>query len=257
MLISGVSFNSESLAGMSSFDRSDFLGELIGKCPGELVVFPEWSFLGYAPENKESYIPLDELKHRYEWVAECSKRYTKAVVVGIPVRQGQDYFNSAFVFSPEGHVSLRYDKRRPFRVASEDRVIRSGRSEQVAEIFGHKIHLSICYDLRFFEVFDKSCAPTPFVCINLASWPAVRRETWETLLKARAIELETNFIGVNRYDGHEYSLSTKGFDPLGGEINSSGTRIAGQWVDTWTLRDPDDYGVIGSRCEVWGEGGGD
>lgn len=250
MLVSGVSFNPDSIGRMSSRDRSNFISDLIEECTGELVVFPEWSFWPYTPEMRETYLPLDELASKFEWLAACAERHAKVVVVGIPIRQGQDFFNSAFVFSSEGHVPQRYDKRKPFALALEDRTIRSGLSEQVVEVFDRKIHLSICYDLRFFEVFDSSCSPTPFACINLASWPAVRRDTWETLLKARAIELETNFIGVNRYDGRDYALSSKGFDPLGCEIRSESTSILGQWVDTWELRDPDDYEVVGSRCKV-------
>ena len=255
MLISGVSFNAESLSGMNSLQRASFVGDLIRECPGELVVFPEWSFLAYAPEVREAYIQLEDFELQYGWLAECSKKVNKSVVVGIPTCEGDAYFNSAFVISSQGEVSHRYDKRRPFFGASEDQVIRQGVTEQVVEILDHRIHLSICFDLRFFGVFDESCTPTPFACINLASWPSVRSDAWETLLKARAIELETNFIGVNRYDGNEYSLSSKGYDPLGAEIKSLGTWIAGEWVDTWELKAPDCYKVIGSRRKSWKEDG--
>jgi len=52
-------------------------------------------------------------------------------------------------------------------------------------------------------VLSKQC----YIIINIANWPAARKDHWFTLLKARSIENQSFFIGVNRIgiDGNNLS----------------------------------------------------
>ena len=61
---------------------------------------------------------------------------------------------------------------------------------------GWKICPLICYDLRF-PVWSRNTEDYDLL-IYVASWPDRRREAWQTLLKARAIENQCYTIGVNR-----------------------------------------------------------
>ncbi len=81
----------------------------------------------------------------------------------------------------------------------------------------------ICYDLRFPEVF-RNVAKEVHAIFVIANWPAIRKEHWETLLKARAIENQCFVIGVNRTgkdgNGIYYSGASHIFDPSGNDICS-------------------------------------
>ncbi|WP_352260110.1 nitrilase-related carbon-nitrogen hydrolase, partial [Psychrobacter sp. TB55-MNA-CIBAN-0194] len=54
----------------------------------------------------------------------------------------------------------------------------------------------VCYDLRF-PVFQRNNNDYD-VMINIANWPAARRNVWDTLLMARAMENLCYVVGVNR-----------------------------------------------------------
>jgi predicted amidohydrolase len=55
--------------------------------------------------------------------------------------------------------------------------------------------LQVCYDLRF-PVFSRNRGDYDAI-IYVANWPASRRDVWQTLLKARALENQCFVVGVN------------------------------------------------------------
>ena len=65
----------------------------------------------------------------------------------------------------------------------------------------------VCYDLRF-PVWSRN-RNNYDVLVYVANWPDSRREVWQTLLKARAIENQCYVIGVNRV-GHDNTHSYAG-----------------------------------------------
>jgi predicted amidohydrolase len=91
-----------------------------------------------------------------------------------------------------------------------------------------KIGLSICYDLRFPELYRLYAKEKVDVMINIANWPVTRIEHWKTLLKARAIENQFYMIGVNRTGDdpqYNYCGATAVFDPLGNEQIMTDDRV--------------------------------
>lgn len=85
---------------------------------------------------------------------------------------------------------------------------------------------SVCYDLRF-PVWTRNRGDYDLL-INSANWPAVRRNVWSTLLKARAIENQCYVAGSNRigtdagninYTGDSLIIDPKGLVIAQGEDN--------------------------------------
>ncbi len=91
----------------------------------------------------------------------------------------------------------------------------------ISEINGIKVGLSICYDLRFPELYRFYAKEKVHLIIVIANWPDTRIEHWGALLKARAIENQCYVAGVNRI-GDDPKLHYPGFsgvfDPMGIEI---------------------------------------
>ena len=78
----------------------------------------------------------------------------------------------------------------------------------------------------------------------IANWPAVRREHWETLLRARAMENQSYVIGVNCFgnrDNLEYSGDSMAVDALGNVIGKISDKAGVVVCDiddrAWNLRD--------------------
>ena len=116
-----------------------------------------------------------------------------------------------------------YDKYHLFSLIKEEKSITKGEGRLIVEIEGWKICPLICYDLRF-PVFSRNNVDYDLL-IYLASWPINRIDSWDTLLKARAIENQAYTIGVNRVgedgNGIPFNGHSKVFDVLGKELLSA------------------------------------
>jgi predicted amidohydrolase len=134
--------------------------------------------------------------------------------------------NACILFSPEGIQVARYDKTHLFGPFQEQKNIAPGKCPVSFEAPWGKTGFSICYDVRFPELFR--CYATNGATVQLlpAAFPAPRREHWLILLRARAIEnqmyvIATNQVGPEIFDdGSEttYFGSSMIVDPLGNII---------------------------------------
>jgi predicted amidohydrolase len=126
-------------------------------------------------------------------------------------------YNSFVLAGPDGTVH-RYRKLHPFTHGGEHERFRAGEKPVTVEIGGLRITPFICYDLRFGNVFWRA-APETDVYLVPANWPAGRRQHWQTLLQARAIENQAYVVGCNRVgtagDGIEHAGDTRIVSPMG------------------------------------------
>ena len=102
-------------------------------------------------------------------------------------------------------------------MGGEDKHFTSGNKKLLIEYEGVKIAPFICYDLRF-PVWSRNTEMYD-MAVYVANWPAVRREAWQILLRARAIENQCYAIGVNCVgkdgNGLEYSGDSAIVSPKG------------------------------------------
>jgi predicted amidohydrolase len=106
--------------------------------------------------------------------------------------------NSSFLFAPDGTQAACYDKIHLFSPMNEHRCISAGVNLCVAGTPWGPTGLSVCYDLRFPELF-RSCALRGAVLqICSAAFPHPRQEHWRVLVRARAIENQFFMLAVNR-----------------------------------------------------------
>jgi len=116
------------------------------------------------------------------------------------VEPGPRVFNSALVYDPSGHCLARYDKMHLFRFDNgverydESLVLAAGRQPvtfDLASADGHtwRIGLSVCYDLRFPELYRHYAqAGAHLMLVPSAFTYTTGQDHWELLLRARAIE---------------------------------------------------------------------
>lgn len=124
--------------------------------------------------------------------------------------------NAMVVMGPAGLLA-RYDKIHPFSYAGEHERFRAGEESVTLEIAGTRVGLSVCYDLRFADLYWNR-DPAVDVEVVVANWPAARRHHWRALLDARAIENQCFVVGVNRVGnggGLDYAGDSRVVDPLG------------------------------------------
>ncbi len=171
--------------------------------PTDLIVLPEMFSSGFTRDfsEKEPYPSL-------AWMKRLASAQNSAVYGSVAVTDGAAAYNRGFWVNTGGHFEF-YDKKHLFTYGKEHLTFQPGNALLHTTIDNWIFRPLICYDLRF-PVWSRNTAPFYDVLIYIASWPAVRKEAWKTLLKARAIENQCYVIGVNRVGTDGYGLNYSG-----------------------------------------------
>jgi predicted amidohydrolase len=111
---------------------------------------------------------------------------------------GGELHNTAVLFGPDGERIESYRKVHVFGYGSKEaELISAGKRPAVSETPHGVVGLSLCYDLRFPELYRAEVDSGAQVLIVPAAWPLARVATWSLLLRARAIENQAFVIGCN------------------------------------------------------------
>lgn len=198
---------------------------LLEKVKGvDLILLPEMFHTGFSMNATQLAETMEE-SHGLDWLKKMAKNRNSAIYTSLIIRENEKYFNRGVFVHPSGVIE-KYDKRKTFGLAGEDKVYTAGLTETIVNYKGWNIQLQICYDLRFPEIVRNRILPNHLpaydVILYVANWPQMRSEHWKTLLKARAIENQSYVLGVNRVgkDGKElkYCGDSMLIDAIGGEI---------------------------------------
>lgn len=94
-------------------------------------------------------------------------------------------------------------------IASADNIRNSRHLISGNDTVGIKIGLSICYDIRFPELYRAYRKAGADLLVNMAAWPMSRAIHWETLTKARAVENQCFMVALTQsglIEGNEWNL---------------------------------------------------
>ncbi|HEY1026440.1 MAG TPA: amidohydrolase [Pseudomonas sp.] len=188
----------------------------------DLIILPEMFSTGFSMESAE----LAELEDGPSsvWLREQAQRIG-AVICGSLIIQADDgsYRNRLLWARPDGSLA-HYDKRHLFRMAGEHRHYSAGNEQVVLELKGWRVRPLICYDLRF-PVWSRDAGGTDLL-LYTANWPGARRQHWNRLLPARAIENLCYVAAVNRVGedgkGHAYTGDSQVLDFQGEALLMAG-----------------------------------
>ncbi len=180
----------------------------------DLIVLPEMFTSGFTmnPENVAETMQGETIS----WLQNLAKAKNTAITGSLVIKENENFYNRLVFVFPTGEIQY-YDKRHLFTLAGEDKVYTSGKEKLIVEYKGFKICPLICYDLRF-PVFARNVEEYDLL-IYVANWPKIRKNAWDILLKARAVENMSYVIGVNRFgtdnNNHEYIGHSQVVDFLG------------------------------------------
>lgn len=163
----------------------------------ELIIFPEMTLTGFTMNietNSEEKSNSFTIKS-FQKLAEMSNI---AIVFGLIIKENNKAKNSLYFIDERGEILESYSKIHPFSFVNEDKYFEAGNDAKAIEYKNIKFGLSICYDLRFSNLYQHYTLQNTDCIINIANWPSKRIDHWNTLLKARAIENQQFVIGVNR-----------------------------------------------------------
>ncbi len=108
-------------------------------------------------------------------------------------------YNTSLLIDPRGEIIARYRKIHLFSYRSKERrSLTPGTDVVVADTPLGTIGMSICYDLRFPELYRALVKKGAEIIVCPAAWPYPRLEHWITLNRARAIEEQCYLISCNQ-----------------------------------------------------------
>ena len=179
-----------------------------------------------------------------------------AIVSGVSEREGASIYNSQVFIDERGEIVAKYRKTHLFTAApiEEHKCFSPGDGFTSFAFADLRFGFSICYDLRFPEVYRKLAAENDVNAFLISSaWPFPRIEHFRTLAMARAIENQSYVIVANRV-GTDNGISFCGTSAI---IDPYGVIIASASQDREELihaeLSVDLVNSIRSRMEVFAE----
>jgi omega-amidase len=183
------------------------------KC--ELVMLPELWSTGFDYHHLDEYADQNFLLITY--LQEIADTSGIAICGTFIEKQGTNFYNSFNTLQPK-KPRTRYFKNHLFSLMHEDKYFTAG---EVSIPFKSPLGctgMSVCFDLRFPELFlDMRLHGAEFFLLS-AHWPLARINHWDILLQARAIENQAYMIAVNSvgqsgkdiYGGHSAIIAPDG-----------------------------------------------
>ncbi len=164
----------------------------------DVVVFPELWSTGYDLANGARYATGTDAGIFAE-VARLAREHNICILGSCLSDLGEGRIgNTAVFFNKNGENIGTYSKTHLFRLMDEDQYLAAGDRRTMVETEWGKMGLTICYDLRFPELFRAYALAGAKLVFLPSEWPHPRLAHWRTLLKARAIENQFFVVACNR-----------------------------------------------------------
>lgn len=186
----------------------------------ELVVFPEMADTGYAmPVIRAQAKPWNE--GVVPELQEIARNLSLAIISGVSEKEGDAIYNSQIVIDAAGAIIAKYRKTHLFAPApiEEDKCFAPGQALVSVALGPLRLGLTICYDLRFPEIYRALAVEQGANAFIISSaWPFPRVEHQRVLATARAIENQSYVVLANRVgkdDGTPFCGSSAIIDPSG------------------------------------------
>ena len=156
-------------------------------------------------------------------------------------------YNTSLVFNPEGTLAAIYRKIHLYDVEiagrvsyQESRTVAAGGRTVVADVGGVRTGLSICYDLRFPELYRRLAVDgeARVLVVPAAFMMHTGRDHWEVLLRARAIENQCYVVAAGQIGDHEPGRTCFGRSMI---VDPWGTVVA---------QAPDAEGIVTAELDL-------
>ncbi|HEX4364035.1 MAG TPA: carbon-nitrogen hydrolase family protein [Solirubrobacteraceae bacterium] len=184
----------------------------------QLVVLPEkWSALGRAEALVAGAQPLDGPAIR--WARSIARELTIDLVAGSFTERAADpaggagacLHNTSVHIGPDGELQAAYRKVHMFDVVVDGTVYHESEHEVPGDELvvsatadGVELGLSICYDIRFPELYRiLALRGARVFAVPAAFTVPTTRDHWEVLLRARAIEDQAFVVAANQIGEHD------------------------------------------------------
>jgi predicted amidohydrolase len=209
------------------------LNKMMKNTDADIVMLPEMFCCPYDVELFEKYAQEEggDLDCK---LSQLAKEWGVYLVGGsVPEREGDNLYNTSYVYNREGHKIGKHRKIHLFQIDlgkgksfREADALSAGNSITVFDTEFGKMGLAICFDIRFPEQFRKMSdmgAKVVFVpaAFNMTTGPV----HWETLFKSRSLDNQMFMVGASparddsaKYRAYGHSIITSPWGEIEGQL---------------------------------------
>ena len=189
------------------------------KQKSDFIITPETSSL-FGLNKKQLQRTATVMKKDFylNGIQELAKKYKKWILTCILTKEKNKIKNRSVLINPRGLSEIYYDKIHMYDAVLskkekylESKTFSSGSSLKTVNLPWGKLGLSICYDVRFPNMFRKlSKKGSLFISVPSAFTKTTGKKHWHSLLKARAIENFCYIFAPAQYGTHWNKRKTYG-----------------------------------------------
>ncbi len=193
----------------------------------DVLVLPEvwtvgWSckrFIQSAQELSDSSV--------VSFLSNLAKEYNMNIIGGSFItKDGENYYNTCPVLDRNGKLIAVYNKNHLYSYygCDEGKFITRGDCPVMVNLDGVNFGLTICYDIRFPEIYRAYRKAGADILVNCAAWGSAKPIPWDVMTKSRAVENQCFMVALSQcghIEGDEFNLGNSAIIDYKGEVLSS------------------------------------
>ena len=168
----------------------------------DFVFLPEVWTCGWDCKSFINSAETTEQSKALKMLTFIAQTYNVNVIGGsiIIKKDNGTYVNACPVINRSGTLICTYEKNHLFSYYGDNEgdYITRGNNPVMVELDGVKVGLTICYDIRFPEIYRAYRVSGADILVNMAAWGAKKKIPWDSMTTSRAVENQTYFIALTQ-----------------------------------------------------------
>ena len=167
----------------------------------DVIILPEVWTCGWSPrvfqDSAEDLNDSDTIK----FLSRIAKEHNCWIIGGSFItKRNNHFYNTCPVINRDGKVVTTYSKNHLFSYygCEEGKFVDTGKSPVMVNIDGIKVGLTICYDIRFPEIYRAYRKAGADLFVNCAAWGLSKPIPWECMTRSRAVEEQTYMLALTQ-----------------------------------------------------------
>ena len=167
----------------------------------DIIVLPEVWTVGWSPKHFRETAEEINSSETIKLLSDIAKDYNSWIVGGSFIsKSNENYYNTCPVLNRKGELVALYSKNHLFSYygCDEGKLVEIGKNPVMVDIEGTKTGLTICYDIRFPEIYRAYRKAGADLFINCAAWGLKKPIPWECMTRCRAVENQTYMVALTQ-----------------------------------------------------------
>lgn len=185
----------------ANIDKVKILVENQLPLDSDVLILPEVWTVGWACAHFQENAHKLDSGIVFEFLSNLAKKNNINIIGGSVISfNDENFYNTCPIFDRNGMLVAKYSKMHLYSYygCDEGKFITEGKSPVMVNLDGVNYGLTICYDIRFPEIYRAYAKAGADVLVNCAAWGAKKPIPWEMMTKSRAIENQCYMVALTQ-----------------------------------------------------------